>query len=162
MCRFAVELSMRAHTWMRSAEIKHRRPCSPWSRHHDDVINGNIFHVTGLLWLAGEFPSQRPVTPNSDVFFDLHLNKRLCKQTKRRWFGVPCRSLWRHSNDGRKKLSSRVSLNDELWCSLYFLPKQSNEQTIWLPLSDSSLRSRDTAVIFCPWCVGYISHDDCQ
>ena len=102
MCRFAVKLSIRAHTWVRDAEIKNRRPCSPWSRHHDDVINGNIFHVTGLLWFTGEFPSQRPVTPNFDVFFDLRLYKRLCKQTKHRWFGLPWRSLSRHSDDGRK------------------------------------------------------------
>ena len=27
----------------------------------------------------GEFPSQRPVTRSFDVFFDLHLNKRLSK-----------------------------------------------------------------------------------
>ena len=30
--------------------------------------------------VTGEFPSQRPVTRNFDVFFDLHLNKRLSKQ----------------------------------------------------------------------------------
>ena len=39
--------------------------------------NGNIFRVTGLL--CGEFPVQRPVTWSLDVFFDLHLNKRLSK-----------------------------------------------------------------------------------
>ena len=30
----------------------------------------------------GEFPAQRPVTRNFDVFFDLRLNKRLSKE---RW-----------------------------------------------------------------------------
>ena len=43
--------------------------------------NGNIFRVTGPLCGEftgpGEFPSQRPVTRSFDVFFDLHLNKRL-------------------------------------------------------------------------------------
>ena len=29
----------------------------------------------------GEFPSQRPVTRNFDVFFDLRLNERLSKQS---------------------------------------------------------------------------------
>ena len=46
-----------------------------------------------------------PLTKASNaelVFFDLRLNKMLCKQTKRRWFWVPWRSLWRHSDDGRK------------------------------------------------------------
>ena len=31
--------------------------------------------------VTGEFPSQRPVTRSFDVFFDLHLNKRLSKQS---------------------------------------------------------------------------------
>ena len=31
--------------------------------------------------ITGEFPSQRPVTRSFDVFFDLHLNKRLSKQS---------------------------------------------------------------------------------
>ena len=30
--------------------------------------------------VASEFPAQRPVTWSFDVFFDLHLNKRLSKQ----------------------------------------------------------------------------------
>ena len=40
--------------------------------------NGNIFRVTGPLCEEftghGEFPTQRPVTRNFDVFFDLRLN----------------------------------------------------------------------------------------
>ena len=30
--------------------------------------------------ITGKFPSQRPVMRSFDVFFDLHLNKRLSKQ----------------------------------------------------------------------------------
>ena len=58
--------------------------------------NGNIFRVTGPLceWI----PSQRPVTPRFDVFFDLRLNKQLSKQSRGWWFETPSRSLWRHSN----------------------------------------------------------------
>ena len=33
------------------------------------------------------------------VFFDLHLNKRLSKQSWARRFETPSRSLWRHRND---------------------------------------------------------------
>ena len=44
----------------------------------------------------GEFPSQMPVTRRFDVFFDLHLNKRLSKQSRRRWFKTLSRPLWRH------------------------------------------------------------------
>ena len=61
--------------------------------------NGNIFCVTGPLYR--EFtgyrwiPSQRPVTWSFDVFFDLHLNKRLSKQSWGWWFEMPSFSLWR-------------------------------------------------------------------
>ena len=61
--------------------------------------NGNIFRVTGPL--CGEFTghwSQRPVTRNFDVFFDLRLNKRLSKQPRGWWFETPPWSLWRRCN----------------------------------------------------------------
>ena len=47
--------------------------------------------------VTGEFPSQRPVTSNFDVFFDLRLNERLSKQSWGWWFETPLRPLWRHS-----------------------------------------------------------------
>ena len=65
--------------------------------------NGNIFRVTGPLCgeltVTGECPAQRPVTRSFGVFFDLHLNKRLSKQSWGWWFKTPSRSLWRHSNE---------------------------------------------------------------
>ena len=33
--------------------------------------------------VPGEFPAQRPVTQSFDAFFDLRLNKRLSKQSRR-------------------------------------------------------------------------------
>ena len=71
--------------------------------------NGNMFRVTGFCVenspvtagkspVTGEFPSHRPVTRSFHVFFDLRLNKRLSKQSRRRWFETPSRSLWRHCN----------------------------------------------------------------
>ena len=68
---------------------------------HDDVINGNIFRVTGHFCgeFTGEFPSQRPVARSFDVFFHLCLNKRLNKQSWGWWFETSSRSLWRHCND---------------------------------------------------------------
>ena len=39
--------------------------------------------------VTGEFPSQRPVTQSFPVFFDLHLNKPLSKQSRRWWFETP-------------------------------------------------------------------------
>ena len=64
--------------------------------------NGNIFRVTGPLCGEftgpGEFPTQRPVTRSFDVYFDLRLNKRLCKQSWGWWFETLLCPLWRHSN----------------------------------------------------------------
>ena len=54
---------------------------------HDDVINVNIFRVTGPLC------GNSPVT---DVCFDLCLNKQLSKRSWGWWFETPPRSLWRH------------------------------------------------------------------
>ena len=34
--------------------------------------------------VTGEFSAQKPMTRSFDGFFDLHLNKRLSKQSKRR------------------------------------------------------------------------------
>ena len=65
--------------------------------------NGNIFRVTGPLW--GEstghrwIPPQSPVAHTFDPFFDVRLNKRLSKHSRRQRFETAWRSLWRHSND---------------------------------------------------------------
>ena len=73
----------------------------------DDIFmmtssNGSIFRVTGSLCGEftgpGEFPTQRPVTRSFDVYFDLRLNKRLCKQSWGWWFETLLCPLWRHSN----------------------------------------------------------------
>ena len=62
--------------------------------------NGNIFALLGCcdgnLSVTGEFPSQSPVTRSFYVLFCLRLNKWLSKQSTRRWFETPSRSLWRH------------------------------------------------------------------
>ena len=51
-----------------------------------------------VLLALYEFRSQGPVTRGVDVFFDLCLNKRLSKQSKRRSFKIPPHPLWRHCN----------------------------------------------------------------
>ena len=58
--------------------------------------------------VTSEFPSQRPVTRRFDVFFDLRLNKRSLKQSRRRWFETASRPLWRHCN----VTSNNVRRND--------------------------------------------------
>ena len=66
---------------------------------HDGIIKWSHFRVTGHLCgeftVTDEFPTQRPVTRS----FDLHLNKRLSKQSWGWWFETLSRPLWRHCND---------------------------------------------------------------
>ena len=65
--------------------------------------NGNISALLAICAgnspVTGEFPSQRPVTQNCDVFFDLRLNKRMSKWSWGWWFATPLRPLWRHCNE---------------------------------------------------------------
>ena len=94
----------------------------PWSILHDrHMYSGNSLdaettyflyampHITGLMLLTEclgliGFPSQRPMTPSFDVFFDLRPNKRLSKQSRRWWFETPSRSLWRHCNADKVRM----------------------------------------------------------
>ena len=75
--------------------------------------------------VSGEFPSQRPVTRSLDIFFDLRLNKRLRKQSRRRWFGSPSNSLWHYCNEDN---GSKVLLNLEFLDSLH----HSWETSLWI------------------------------
>ena len=68
--------------------------------------NGNIFRVTGHL--CGEFPRQRPVARNFDVFFHLRLNKQLSKQSWGWWFETLARPQWRHCNGTTLTINHRV------------------------------------------------------
>ena len=57
--------------------------------------------------VTGEFPSQRPVTRSSDVFFDLRLNKQLCKQSTWRLLQRRCNAfsyLWRQVTQFRESV----------------------------------------------------------
>ena len=75
--------------------------------------NGNIFRVTGPSSgnssIPGEFPAQRPVTRNFDVFFDLRPNKRLNKPWWGWWFETLLWSFWRHCNALISFISSAAS-----------------------------------------------------
>ena len=69
-----------------------------WWRHHMETFSALLALCEGNPPVTGRFPSPRPVTPRFNAFFDLHLNKRLRKQSKRRWFETPFCSLWCHCN----------------------------------------------------------------
>ena len=72
---------------------------STWWRHQMKTFSVLLALCAGNSPVTGEFPSQRPVTPSFDTFFDLRLNKRLNKQSRRSRFETPSRSLWRHRNE---------------------------------------------------------------
>ena len=90
------------------------------------------------------FPLQRPVTRSFDVFFDLRLNKRLNKQSRRGWFETPSRPLWRHRNVGRCDLPFVLARLEVLLQPLQNLGKQVS----WSPrrqiLLDLALKETET------------------
>ena len=70
-----------------------------WWHHQMETFSELLAICAGNSPVPGEFPAQRPVTQSFDVFFDLHLNKRLSKQSWGWWFEMPLCSLWRHCNE---------------------------------------------------------------
>ena len=58
---------------------------SRW-HHRTETFSTLLALCVGNSPVTGEFPSQRPVTQSFDVFFDLHMNKRLRKQSRHWWF----------------------------------------------------------------------------
>ena len=71
---------------------------SSWWRHQMETFSALLAICAGNSPVPGEFPTQRPVTRSFDVYFDLRLNKRLCKQSWDWWFVTLLCPLWRHSN----------------------------------------------------------------
>ena len=83
------------------------RKSNTWWRHQMETFSALLAICAGNSLVIGEFPAQRPLTRSFDVFFDLHLNKWLSKQSWGWWFETPLRPLWRHCNVfgvGRDKL----------------------------------------------------------
>ena len=70
----------------------------PLWRHPRETFSALLALGAGNSPVTDEFPSQRPVTRDFDVSFDLRLKKQLNKQSRRWWFETPARSLWRHYN----------------------------------------------------------------
>ena len=90
--------------------------------------NGNMFRVTGRLCgnspVTGEFPTLRPVTRSFDCFFNVHLDKRLSKQSWGWWLETLSCPLWHHCNDIEKKIRQSFGTHSELllhvtWQSLF-------------------------------------------
>ena len=70
-------------------------------RHQMETFSALLATCAGNSRVPGEFPTQRPVTGTFDVFFDLRMNKRLCKQWRGWWFETLLCPLWRHHNETR-------------------------------------------------------------
>ena len=54
-----------------------------WWRHQMETFSALLTLCAGYSPATSEFPSQRPVKQKFDVFFDMRLNKRLSKQSRR-------------------------------------------------------------------------------
>ena len=70
-----------------------------WWPHQMETFSALLAISAGNSPVPGEFPAQRPVMRSFAVFFDLRLNKRLCKQSWGWWFETLSRPLWRHRNE---------------------------------------------------------------
>ena len=73
------------------------RSDSSWWRHQMETFSALLaIYINSPV--PGEFPAQRPgpVTRSFHVFFDLHQNKPLSKQSWGWWFETPPHPLWRH------------------------------------------------------------------
>ena len=92
---------------------------SSWWRHHKETFAALLVLCAGNSHVPGEFPTQRPVTPSFEVFFDL-LNKWLSKQSIRRCFETPSRSLRRHFNMQYRWSLNRTEHNKWFYCALCF------------------------------------------
>ena len=70
-----------------------------WWCHQMETFSALLAIYVGNSPVTGEFPTQRPVSRSFDIFFDLHLNKRLSKQTWVWWFEMLLHPLWCNFNE---------------------------------------------------------------
>ena len=103
---------------------------------HDDVKRKKFFRVTAALWV--EASGHRGLWRGALMFFlfafFLHLNKRLSKQSKHRWFDTPSRSLRRRRKDMQIKIvclliSIRLAYEKFLYSVIDGFPSQSTNST---------------------------------
>ena len=80
-------------------EEEYERTDNTWWCHQMETFFALLALCARYSPVNGESPSQNPVTRSFNVSFDLRLNKRLSKQSRRKGFETPSRSLWRHFND---------------------------------------------------------------
>ena len=129
-----------------------------WWCHQMETFSKLLVLCAGNSLVTGEFHSQRPVTQSFCVFNALRLNKRLSKQSLRRWFETPWCSLWHHCNEVKdvRQLSYEI-LRHRWWCVFcepYFIMKYlGNDQSPYY-CRHAVVRLKDCAhglyfVVFC-------------
>ena len=94
--------------------------CWTWWRHQMETFSALLAICAGNSLVPGEFPAQMPVTRSFDVFFDLRLNKQLCKQSWGWWFETPACPLWCHCNETE---SSMINMSIP-WLLMFWLVHQ--------------------------------------
>ena len=72
--------------YFKYSKSKSAKPCPylghmPWWRHQMETFSVLLAIYAGNSLVTGEFTARRPVTRSFGVFFDLHLYKRLSKQS---------------------------------------------------------------------------------
>ena len=91
------------YTWiecmaLRKLDVGRGRETHSWWRHQMESFSALLALCEENPPVTGGLSSQRPVTGTFDDFFDSHLNKKLSKQSTRRWFDTQLRSSCRHCN----------------------------------------------------------------
>ena len=105
--------------------------------------NPPIAHCHPLLWGGGILVDHWSTISS---FFELCLNKRLSTLSRRRWFEIPSRPLWRHCNGGDNPLPEPMvvcRLSDRkhhLKQSCYIATQGTNFDEIWIKIQRSSLK----------------------
>ena len=114
-----------------------------------ETFSASLALLEGNPPVTDGFPLQKQVTRNFDVYFDLCLNKRVDKQSRRRRFGTPSRSPIRQC-DGKKSdilhLNARKVIRKAygmkmvnlrilaLYCSI--LSKVAHYNLVWIMYDD--------------------------
>ena len=107
MTEMALSFDITLNISIRCTRYQHERTWHALLLHHQSLGHICVQHDDVIKWK--HFPRYwpfvrgihrgRPVTQSFDVFFDLRLNKRSCKQSWGRRFETLSRPLWRHRNE---------------------------------------------------------------
>ena len=116
---------------------------------HDDVIKWTHFPLYWpFVWGIHRSPVNFPHKGQwrGALIFSLicmRLTKRLCKQSRRRWFETPSCSLWRHFNDHLGNIGLETRLISSAYLQFYLLIVYVQDTQIWhyWPCSPSGIEA---------------------